>query len=75
MAKKKTKGRATKTVARKKGAKAATRKTTAKKAAKKSGKTAPETTPAKATVPARGFAPATTMDLLRSWSSSRYSTR
>ncbi len=70
MARKTTKGKGTKTVRRKK---AATTKTAARKSPKKSGKATAKTSRAKASV--LGVAPAGAMDVLRAWSSSRYSTR
>ena len=70
MATKKTKGKATKTVARRrKVAKKPTRKTVKKPVRAKA-----KASPAKPTAPAPGAAPKA-MDLLRAWSSSRYSRR
>jgi hypothetical protein len=73
MARKRTKGKATKNVARKKVTKAGARRRTGK-AAKKPRTPAPKTSAAKPAVP--GAVESTgVLDLLRAWSPSRYSKR
>ena len=74
MATKRTKGKATKHVARKKVTKTASAKRRTGKAAKKPGEPASETSPPKPTVPRTVESPGAG-DLLRAWSPSRYSTR
>ena len=74
MAKKKTKGKATKNVGRKTGAKGAGAKRSAGTAAKKPRKPAPKSSPTKPALP-KTVEPRRGMDLLRAWSPSRYSTR
>ena len=74
MAKKKTKGKATKNVGRKKVTKTASTKRRTGKAAKKPGKPAAKPSPPEPAVPTTVESPGS-MDLLRGWSPSRYSTR
>ena len=74
MARKRTKGKTTKNVARKKVTKAAGAKRRTGSAAKMPREPAPKTSPPKAAVP--GAVESTgALDLLRAWSPSRYSTR
>ena len=72
MARKRTKGKATKSAARKKITKGAKRRTGG--AARKPRRPAPSTSPPKAAVPEAVESPGA-LDLLRAWSPSRYSKR
>ena len=74
MARKRTKGKATKNVARKKITKAAGAKRRTGGAARKPRRPAPKTSPPKAAVPEAVESPGA-LDLLRAWSPSRYSKR
>ena len=74
MARKRTKGKTTKNVARKKVTKTASAKRRRGKAAKKPRKPASKTSPPNPAVPRTVESPGA-VDLFRAWSPSRYSTR
>jgi len=74
MVRKRTKGKATKNVARKKVTKTAVAKRRTGKAAKKPRKPASKTSPPEPAVPGAVESPGA-LDLLRAWSPSRYSKR
>ena len=74
MARKRTKGKATKNVARKKVAKAAGARRGTGSAAQKTRPPAPKTSPPEPAVPGAVESPGA-LDLLRAWSPSRYSKR